>query len=305
MVAVVGDATGVRKAVKPKSKPKKKSSTDWKAWLGFSAAAAALVIGWYGRETRRLFADHGIGYFLGIIGCVLLLILLVYPMRKRLKFLRFIGPVKNWFQIHMMMGVLTTLTILYHCNFTLGSLNSTLALLSMLLVAGSGLIGRFLYAKIHHGLFGRRRHLKDLLASVKLSANDAGGAAVFVPGLMQAVAKFDKQVLQPPGSLWQAMALPVRLRFTARRGYREVMELVSLQLELQGQNSAVVADHRPRLEAACRSYLRKHFQHVRSVATFVAYERLFALWHKVHLPFFGLLIVTMIVHIVAVHVYAT
>lgn len=273
--------------------------------IGFALAAAALIIGWYGRETRRLFADHGLGYALGIVGCVLLLILLVYPVRKRYRFLRFIGSVKNWFQVHMMMGVLTTITILYHCNFEFGSLNSSAALVSMLLVAGSGLVGRFLYAKIHHGLFGRKRHLKDLLASVKLSAKDAGGAAVFVPGLMQAVAKFDRQVLQPPKTIGESVLLPFRLSLTTRRGYKDIMELVSLQLEIQAQHSPVVAEHRPRLEKACGSYLKKHLDHVRRIASFVAYERLFSLWHKVHLPFFALLIVTMIVHIVAVHVYAT
>ncbi len=302
MVATAG-ATHNSSSGGVKKKPVKKR--DWRAVAGFAAAAAALIIGWQGRETRRLFADQGLGYFLGIVGCVLLLILLVYPIRKRFRFLHFIGPVKNWFQVHMMMGVLTSITILYHCNFALGSLNSTLALLSMLLVAGSGLIGRFLYAKIHHGLFGRKRSLKELLGSVKLSAKDAGGAAVFVPGLMQAVAKFDKQVLRPPDSLWDAMALPIRLRFTARKGYREVRELVALQLELQSHNSPIVAEHRARLEKACNNYLKQHFNHVRSVASFVAYERLFALWHKVHLPFFGLLLVTMVVHIFAVHIYAT
>lgn len=272
--------------------------------LGFLFATTVLIVGWYGRETRRLFADEGLGYFLGIIGGILVLILLGYPLRKRYRFLRFIGSVKNWFQVHMMLGVLSTLTVLYHCNFAFGSLNSSLALVSMLLVAGSGVIGRFLYAKIHHGLFGRKKQLKELLASVKLSAEETSGAAQFVPGLMQAVAKFDRQVLQPPKTIRECTVLPLKLMISTRRGYREIMQLVSLQLEIQASQNAVVGQHRKRLEKACSQYLKKHLRHVRRVAEFAAYERLFSLWHKVHLPFFALLVVTAIVHVFAVHFYS-
>ena len=279
-----------------------KALTSPLLWLSF--ATLVLVVGWYGRETRRLFPDEGLGYALGIVGSVLILILLVYPVRKRYRFLRVIGSVKNWFQVHMTLGVVGTLTILYHCNFEFGSLNSSAALVSLLLVAGSGLIGRFLYAKIHHGLFGRKKQLKELLGSVKLSADDSNGAAQFVPGLMQAVAKFDRQVLQPPKSISECTILPLKLMISTRRGYREIMQLVALQLEIQAGQNAIVGEHRKRLEKACGTYLKKHLRHVRRVAEFAAYERLFSLWHKVHLPFFGLLIVTAIVHVFAVHFYS-
>jgi hypothetical protein len=39
------------------------------------------------------------------------------------------------------------------------------------------------------------------------------------------------------------------------------------------------------------------------VAQVRAYERLFALWHVAHIPFVYLLIISGIVHVVAVHVY--
>ncbi len=272
--------------------------------VAFAAGAAALIIGWYGRDERRLFADEGLGYALGILGLLMMLTLLVYPLRKRVRWLRFIGPVRNWFKVHMTMGALATLTILYHCNFSLGSLNSSLALMSMLLVAASGLIGRFLYAKIHHGLFGRKKDLKELLAGVRLSAAETGGVAHFVPGLMKEVAAFDRQVLTPPKGILESMVLPLKLMFATRRGYRHIMDLVSLHLQFEATRSSAVRAHRKRMEKACRRYLKRHLKQVRRVAAFAAYERLFSLWHKVHLPFFALLVISAIVHVVAVHFYA-
>ncbi len=277
---------------------------DWGATAGLFLAAAAIVTGITGRDERRVFADEGLGYALGIIGTLLIVFLLVYPLRKRFKWLKVLGNVRNWFRVHMILGVVGPLTILYHSNFMLGSVNSTVALLAMLGVAGSGLIGRFLYSKVHHGLYGRKASLKELLASVKLTAAEAGGAAQFVPELMSEISEFDRQVLQPPKGVREAMVLPLRLMFQTRRGYRRILKHVTARLNEQAYASPVIAQHKDRLRRACALFLREHLKRVRRVAAFAAYERLFSLWHKVHLPFFYIMLLTVVVHVIAVHAYS-
>ena len=276
----------------------------WGGFLGLLLAAAAIYVGYKGRASRPLFAEEGLGYALGIIGSLLILTLLMYPLRKRLRFLRILGPVKNWFRVHMILGVVGPIAILYHANFSFGSVNSTAAMISMLLVAGSGLFGRFLYAKVHHGLYGRKANLRELLASVKVSTEDAGAAARFVPELMDMVAEYDRQVLKPPKGIWHSMVLPLKLTFDTRRGYRRIIARVGMHLDLLSRRSPDFAQHRPRLFNACKHFVREHLRGVRRVAAFAAYERLFSLWHKIHLPFFFLLLVTAVIHIIAVHVYA-
>jgi hypothetical protein len=271
---------------------------------GFGLTTLAIIVGYMGRDSRRLFAEQGLGYALGIIGSLLILTLLLYPLRKRFKLLKFLGSIKNWFRVHMMLGVVGPLAVLYHSNFQLGSVNSTAAMLAMLLVAGSGLIGRFLYAKIHKGLYGRKTNLKELLAGVKLTTEATGGAAQFVPDLLNMVAEYDRQVLKPPKGVIDCMILPIKLEFKTRTGYRSIVRRVEDQLDVQAAASPVVRQHRDRLFDLTRAFVKEHLRRVRRVATFAAYERLFSLWHKVHLPFFYLLIVTAIVHVIAVHVYA-
>ncbi len=277
---------------------------EYGSLAGFAVATAALIIGYTGREERRLFPDHGIGYALGILGSLLLLSLLLYPLRKKFRVLSFLGQVRDWFKTHMIIGVVAPITILYHSNFTAGSINSTAAMLSMLLVAGSGLVGRFLYGKVHHGLFGRKANLKELLGTVKLSVRDAGPAAQFIPSLMKEIAAFDRQVLQPPKSMLETLLLPFRLGIQTRTGYRHIVRVVTHELDAQAAKSAVVAAHRDRLLRLAKAYIREHLRRVRRVAAFVAYDRMFSLWHKIHLPFFLLLIVTAIVHVIAVHAYS-
>jgi hypothetical protein len=50
--------------------------------------------------------------------------------------------------------------------------------------------------------------------------------------------------------------------------------------------------------------LTRHFLvSVVRVAQFTAYERLFALWHVLHVPFVYLLVLTACFHVFAVHAY--
>ena len=47
----------------------------------------------------------------------------------------------------------------------------------------------------------------------------------------------------------------------------------------------------------------RHIDATRRVAELASYERLFSLWHVLHLPLFFMLLVAGIVHVIAVHVY--
>jgi hypothetical protein len=49
--------------------------------------------------------------------------------------------------------------------------------------------------------------------------------------------------------------------------------------------------------------LRHYFAAVNRAAAFAFYERLFALWHILHMPLFVLLILAAIVHVVGAHLY--
>jgi hypothetical protein len=44
-------------------------------------------------------------------------------------------------------------------------------------------------------------------------------------------------------------------------------------------------------------------QAVQRRAQFSTYEKLFSLWHVIHIPFLCMLVITALVHVVAVHIY--
>lgn len=271
--------------------------------LGFGLAAVLVIAGWSLRDREYLSAEEGLGYALGIVAACCILVLLLYPFRKRLKILRFLGPIRDWFKVHMMMGIAGPVIALYHCNFQLGSLNSRIALFSALLVAGSGIVGRYIYAKIHHGLYGRRANLKELLAQVKMTSPRGVRVGTFVPELKKRIIEFDRHVMVPPKGLIDSIKLPIYLAIVTRLEYFSLMRFTRYRIIAESTVSASVAEHQDGLIQATRQYIDTHLRKVRRVAEFNAYERLFRFWHAVHLPFFYLFLVSVFVHVIVVHIY--
>jgi len=272
------------------------------ARVGFAVAALLIYLGFRLPLERVLSPERGIGYALGIIGGSAMLLLLVYPARKRLAWLRAIGSVKTWFQIHMVLGIAGPLLILYHSTFSLGATNSNAALFAMVIVSASGIVGRYFYSRIHSGLYGHRTTLTELQASAETLRAKVAGAS-FVPDLLIALDVAEKRLTErsraPHRMLLRPLTVTVRMwieRYKLTRG-------AVAELRATAARSRVVAERHAHFERAVRRYIARRLQATRQVVEFEAYERLFSLWHVLHLPLFFILLIAGIVHVVAVHVY--
>lgn len=87
---------------------------------------------------------------LGIIGATMLLLLFSYSLRKRFTIFSFLGPLPSVFQKHIWLGIAGPICILWHCRYQLGAINSNFALFSMIIVAVSGIFGRFIQHKLKY-----------------------------------------------------------------------------------------------------------------------------------------------------------
>lgn len=275
-----------------------KRRRQWRSQLGLSLAAIAIVTGLVLPTQRYLNPQYGIGYTLGIIGGSMMLALLIYPLRKRKPSLAFLGSIRGWFRIHMVLGVVGPLAILYHSNFSLGATNSNVALVCMLIVAGSGLVGRYLYARIHHGLYGRRASLNELARDAERLREHSGALRV-LPGLMDEIAKAEKHIGAPSTMIVRPFVSAWRQRSELRRMTR----LIGHAVGIAAARSDVVAGERGRLTQAAQRYVEARLVAARRVAEFEASERLFAAWHVLHMPLFLMLVVVGVVHVFAVHMY--
>jgi hypothetical protein len=224
-------------------------------------------------------------------------------VRKKFRFMQIFGATRHWFRVHMAFGVLGPVLILYHSNFRLGALNSNVALICTLLVAASGLVGRYIHSKIHSDLDGTRTTLKELSDKTRITAAQRERMSALVPQLMERISTFDGAVLQPPQSLAAALLLPAKLGIATRLEGWRLASLIRRHLKAEAKKSAAVAAQRKRLQSGLTRFAHEHLRHVRRVAELNSYERMFGLWHVFHLPFFYMLVVTALIHVVAVHMY--
>jgi hypothetical protein len=231
-------------------------------------------------------AGDWIGYNLGLAGGLMMLFLLLYPLRKRIGFLGNFGVLPTWFKWHMVFGILGPAAIVFHSTFQISSVNAGVAMVCMVLVAGSGFFGRFCYSRIHRGFFVRQTALAELKQKIEQSA-DIQAVLSLAPETGRKLDDFRR--------LAEAGLNAHEFRKFAALEVRAKILLSSLSGELRKQPGAAT-------EFACGT-IASYIKAIRDVAQFHACERLFSWWHVFHVPLVYMMVLSAIYHVYAVHYY--
>ena len=173
----------------------------------------------------------------------------------------------------------------------------------MLLVAGSGIVGRHFYARIHRGLYGRKTSLTELQTDLSTSIEKGHGLATLMPEL---VAKLDAYSKELQGChLTRTIGVGRSLRWTLTHHFMRVSLWLTARRELKraATTSDTVRRDFSTIMKSTSSYIGEFTVLLGRVAQFSFYERLFALWHIFHLPIFLMMVLSAITHVLAVHMY--
>lgn len=271
--------------------------------LIFSIVAVLLIVAWYASVKSYYRAGDDLGYMLGLVGGSMMLMLLLYPLRKHILFMQRLGQMRYWFQLHMLFGIFGPILIIVHSTFTIGSLNAAVAMFCMLLVASSGVVGRFMYARIHHGLYGRKATLDEMQSDLGIQSTEVRSRFHFAPKVEEQLKTFQERALRrSPGALsgaWKFMTLALRVRACRARCRRELKRVLKHHASQRQWDK----DKLHRRLAAANHTVGQYLEAVRHTAQFSAYERLFSLWHILHVPFVFMLAISGVVHVIYVHMY--
>jgi len=299
------ETTTLVTAAEPKTETRKASPArkSRNGLYGYAFLVTAVIVGWLLSDLNLVDPNDGLGYWLGITGGSLMLVLLLYPAGKKSAFLRRLGVVKHWFRIHMIFGLVGPLLILYHCNFSVDAINSTVALYSMIAVAVSGIIGRYFYTRIHRGLYGKRANIEELREEITDSMENSRGLAAVLPKFISELHtisarltgdQYTRSISMQHSLAWMIKYYVVRLRLYL---------LITRELSEQSASSKAIHNNAKNLRKTANAYAAQQVGLMRQVAQLAFYERLFSLWHLFHMPLFLLLVVSALVHVLAVHMY--
>lgn len=269
----------------------------------YAAIGLMLYVGWINRNSHHLTPESGLGYALGIVGGSFMILLLIYPLRKKLSIMRRWGAVKYWFWTHMLLGVLGPALVLLHTNFQLGSINGRVSFFSMLIVAISGFFGRYVYTRIHHGLYGKAIKFNDLKLDSKLILRKIGAILEEAPDIKNALQDYEETVLKLPRQFFPSGKHWVSMRLRAILLYRSSITSALIFLDKEGERRNWPQRKRRAYKKTAKTVLLAHKKATRKLLEFHFWERMFSLWHLLHLPLFIMMIVTGFVHIYAVHAY--
>jgi hypothetical protein len=265
--------------------------------------AASLVAALAGARLGRWTAGSDLGYGLGLAGGIGMLLLFLYPLRKRIRRGERFGHTRTWFAAHMVLGIASPLLVILHSRLSFGSLNATVAFGCMALVASSGVVGRFLYARIHHGLYGEKATLADLHAQAIARADAMHAMLGLAP---EVLARLDAFAKSAEASGRAGLAQPVAFLLIGLRGLQvrracraAVIEVIDRAASAGGWS----ADRRARRLERRLGLVDAYVATVQRLAQFAVFERLFSWWHVLHVPLVWLLVASAVAHVVAVHMY--
>ncbi len=253
--------------------------------------------------TQPYTAGSDFGYFLGLAGGCMMLTLLLYPLRKRWKVLESAGSMRGWFAFHIVIGILGPVLVLFHSTFRLNSINGTIVFWSTVVVTLSGVVGRFIYLHVHVELDGRHATMKELERYLEKRADNVQHILDRLPEIRDSLLEYGKKALSEDLTTRQRI-----WRFFAASWEKEILittalRLVNKALKAHGNKERWSSS---RLEAERKAYGMIITDFVRAIddtARFAVWERMLEWWHFLHLPVILILVISAIVHVVAVHMY--
>jgi len=243
----------------------------------------------------QLRSSGTVGLKLGIISLVMFGVLFLYPLRKRLKWLARIGATRRWLRLHVLFGITTPLVVTFHTAFRWHGL-AGLAYWTMIAVAISGFVGRYVYAKIPRSLNSVQLSMEELQAECAAMATRLNDQEVFRPEdlapLMNVPAAKEIRRMNLVRVLWMMLRrdlarpfLVSRLRRRALRGSQYISTLGGFRPSHDRDVEAIVDN------------LRRQSRLTTTMAFLDRTERIFHLWHIIHRPFSISFVILLAVHI--------
>lgn len=213
-----------------------------------------------------------VGLLAGLLGTFLMVVMMLYSVRKWLNFLafmEFVGSMQWWLRFHIVCGIMGPVFIILHGAMKMPTGAVGIAFWCMILVSGSGIFGRYLFGHFPRAAAGRRmdlaaarESLTDLRAQLVAETRDAGDERIGEAILMA------RSLEDEPSTFVGLVMLDAEVRRRA--------DVVKALLWRAGLPSGVYA--------RARNTLVRQLKMKRSLASWEVARRLFKYWHIFHQP---------------------
>jgi len=239
-----------------------------------------------------------IGLKLGFAGFGMFLVIFLYPLRKRWKWLSQQGLSRHWLDFHVLLGLAAPFVIAFHASFKFGGF-AGIAFWIMLAVSVSGIIGRYLYSQIPRSLNAAELSMKEVQEVRARLAQQLQEQKLLPQADLQSLLHLPSrervQKLPIVVALVYMVVLDVARSFRIAKLRRHTLQFSETLQTLGGFLPARHAD----LERAI-FHAREEAALAKRVLFLSRSQQVFHLWHVIHKPFSYSFAVLALIHIVTV-----
>jgi hypothetical protein len=264
--------------------------------LVFGVAAG---LWWYGAdyyltaiEARPDHPQHPIlsstgslGHPLGWAGIAMLVLLLAYSLRKRVRWFQPLGALGKWLSAHVFLGLMGPLLITFHSGFKVGG-RVSISYWSMIITMVSGIFGRYIYVQIPSSVIGGRQSLAALAAESDELDRD----------IRQLLGPTAEEVLGHEDSWKQGIVGWQAIGGLFLDDLRRPWLRWRLARKLRSDSSLPRALSRREIRQITGLIERQHLLHRRQLAA-ESMEQIFHYWHVLHRPFVYIMFLIAAVHV--------
>jgi hypothetical protein len=231
-----------------------------------------------------------VGQSAGIVALGIFGFLWLYPLRKKYRWLGWTGSIARWLDVHVAAALLLPLLVTIHAGWRFGGVIG-LGFWSMMLVWSSGLVGRYIYARIPRGRTG-----------IELSRDEIAAERKRLLLAIAATTGLDARAVE---EALQADSLPPNLgpAATVVRMVRDDLARRLAGRRLRRLWAARRSGGRgpdPRAVARATALARQEVALTQQARLLGATHDLFRYWHVAHRPFAILALTAVLVHVAVV-----
>jgi len=225
-----------------------------------------------------------IGHGVGVIGSLMMMMLLLYSVRKRFRFMHGRGNIRYWLNYHIWLGVTGPLLVIFHSSLKFHGIIA-ISFWSMIAVALSGVFGRYLYMQIPHNLSGEDLSASEIRERETEMTNQLqvvyGMSGVTVDRILKTIGAGQAGSSTAWSVIFSWLFSDLKLLFTLKRLRRTLCDDHACDAT---QVSEIIG-------LARRLAILK-----RRIIFFGKTKQLLHYWHIIHRPFAAVMLVIMLVH---------
>lgn len=298
----------------PSSVPQAGSPSDSFGWLLFFVASVIVLLGAYESFTQAYLPgssilarahsldlltqyeltygpSDGIWHMLGWTGSVMMIVMMLYSVRKRAKFLRNFGSLRHWLAAHMFLGIVGPLLVTLHTTFQFHGIIAT-SFWCMITTMVFGILGRYIYIQIPRSVSGTELGVQgiekvcdrlDRKLEKHLSEKN-------ISSLLAEISATDGQLedMSPISALLFMMKTDIRNRFKLLRLKAILKQKFKLPRKVRRDIAAQLSG-----KAAL----------IRKIHFLKTSHSLLHYWHVLHIPLAAVMFLIMFLHIVVYFVF--